>query len=101
MTSNNAFGAHSQTCIVSYVVVTNESNTASYFQEEWNLNCSYADMCSDVAEPSSSITFDFGFSSRSRTFNISPTTSTAGRHLGIGRDYNSNTAFRGVLRHYA
>ena len=42
------------------------------------------------------------FSSRSRTFKtISPTTSTTGRHLEFERDYNSHTAFRGVLRHYA
>ena len=37
-----------RTCIV-VVVVTNESNTASYFPEAGNLNGSYSDMCSDVA----------------------------------------------------
>ena len=31
------------------VVVTNESNTASYFPEARNLNGSNADICSDVA----------------------------------------------------
>ena len=36
-----------------------------------------------------------------RTFTISPTTSTTGRHLGFERDYNYYTAFRGVLRHHA
>ena len=29
-----------------------------------------------------------------RTFPISPTTSTTGRHLGFERDYNYHTAFR-------
>ena len=46
MTSNNAFAA--QTCIVG-VVVTNESNKASYFPEAENFNGSDAGMCSDVA----------------------------------------------------
>ena len=101
MTSSNAFGA--RTYIVG-VVVMNESNMASYFPEAGNLNGSNADMCSDVAGPSSSGSgdlFDFGASSRSRTFTISPTNSTTGRHLGIKRDDNSHNAFRGVLRHYA
>ena len=51
MTSNNDFAA--QTCIV-VVVVMNKSNMALYFPEVGNLNGSNADMCSDVAEPSSS-----------------------------------------------
>ena len=51
MTSNNAFAA--QTCIVG-VVVTNESHMASFFPGAGNLNGSNPDMCSDVAEPSSS-----------------------------------------------
>ena len=51
MTSNNAFAV--RTCIVG-VVVTNESNMASFFPEAGNLNGSDADMCSDVAGPSSS-----------------------------------------------
>ena len=51
MTSNNAFAA--PTCAVR-VLVTNGSNMASYFPEARNLNGSNADMCSDVAGPSSS-----------------------------------------------
>ena len=35
------------------VLVTNESNMTSYFPEAGNLNDSNADMCSDVAGPSS------------------------------------------------
>ena len=50
MTSNNAFAARS--CIVG-VVVTNESNMASYFPEARNLIDSNADMCSNVGGPSS------------------------------------------------
>ena len=83
MTSNNAFAV--QTCILG-VVVTNESNMASSFPEAGNLNGSNADMCSDVAGPSRSGAddlFDFGSSSRSRTFAISPTTSITGCHLGF------------------
>ena len=45
---NNAFAA--RTCIAG-VVVTNESNMASYFPEAGNLNSSIADMCSDMAGP--------------------------------------------------
>ena len=48
--------------------------------------------CSDVPGPSSS-----GLG----TFTISPTNSTAGRHLGFERDYNSHSAFQGVLYHCA
>ena len=51
MMSNRAFAARK--CIVG-VVVTNESNMASYFPEAANLNGSNAGMCSDVAGPSSS-----------------------------------------------
>ena len=36
-----------------------------------------------------------------RTFTISPTTSTTGRHLGFERDCNSHIALQGVLHHYA
>ena len=52
------------------VVVTNESNMASYFPEVKNLNGSYADMCSDMAGPSSSGSGDlFELSDRSnKTF---------------------------------
>ena len=46
MASNYTFAA--RTCIVG-VVVTNESNMASYFPEEENLNGRSADMFSDVA----------------------------------------------------
>ena len=49
MTLNNAFAARK--CVVG-VVVTNESNVASYFPEAGNLNGSSADMCWDVAGPS-------------------------------------------------
>ena len=63
MTSNNAFAA--RTCIV-VVVVTNESNMASYFPEAGNLNGSNADMCSDVTGPWSSGSGDlFELSDRS------------------------------------
>ena len=63
MSSNNAFEVildlfvsttrtmHVQ-CIVR-VVLTNKSNMASYFPEAGNLNGSNADLCSDVAGPSS------------------------------------------------
>ena len=101
MTPNNAFTA--LTCSV-VVVVTNEFNMASYFPEAGNLNGSNAVMCSNVAGPSSSGSedlFDFGSSSRYRTFIISPTASATGRHLGFEHDYYSHTAFRGVLRHRA
>ena len=103
MTSNDAFEARTYINIVG-VVVSNESNMASYFLEAGNLNDSNADMCSDVTGPSisgSGDLFDFRSSSRCRTFNISPTTSNTGRHLGFERDYNSNTVFQDVLRHYA
>ena len=53
---NNVFAA--QTCIV-VVAVTNKSNMGSYFPEAGNLNSSNADMCSDVAGPSSSGSGDF------------------------------------------
>ena len=67
-----AFAA--QMCIVG-VVVTNESNMVSYFPEVENLNGSNADMCSDVGGLSSGGSgdlFDFGSSSRSRTFTFFP-----------------------------
>ena len=51
MRSSNAFAA--STCIVGDVV-TNESNMALYFPEAGNSNGGNADMCSDVAGPSSS-----------------------------------------------
>ena len=77
MTSNNAFAV--RTCIVG-VVVTNESNMASFFPDAGNLNGSNADMCSDVTGPSSSSSSDL-FELSDLVLIISPTTSTAGRHL--------------------
>ena len=41
------------------VVVTHESNMTSYFPEAGNLNGRNANMCSDVAGPSSSGSGDF------------------------------------------
>ena len=61
-------------CIVG-VVVTKESNMASYFPKAGNVNGSNADVCSDVAGPSSSVSGElFYFSScyRSRAFTIFP-----------------------------
>ena len=49
MTSNSAFAT--RTCIVG-VVVTNESNIASYFPKAGNVNGSNANVCSDMAGPS-------------------------------------------------
>ena len=50
------------------VVVTHESNMASYFSEAGNLNGSNAYMCSDVAGPLSSGSGDlFELSERSNT----------------------------------
>ena len=66
-------------------------NMASNFPEAGNLNGSNADKCSDVAGPSSTSPgdlFDFRSSSCSRMFTISPTTSTAGRHLAFECDCN-------------
>ena len=40
------------------------------------------------------ICLSFQVDHRSRTFTVSPITSTAGRHLGFERDYNYHTAFR-------
>ena len=50
------------------IVVTHESNMASYFPEAGNLNGSHADMCSDVTGRSSSGSGDlFELSDRSNT----------------------------------
>ena len=50
------------------VVVTHDSNMASYFPEAGNLNGRNDDMCSDVAGPSSSSSGDlFEISDRSNT----------------------------------
>ena len=54
-------------CIV-VVVVRHESSMASYFPEAGNLNDRNADMCSDVAGPSSTGSEDlFELSDRSNT----------------------------------
>ena len=45
------------------------------------------------------ICLSFQIDHRSRTFTISPTTSTTGRHLGFERDYNSYTAFGTSIGH--
>ena len=85
------------------VVVTNESKTASYFPEAGNLNGRNADMCFDVARPSSSGSGDL-FELTDRSNETDPESlkgaRTTGRHLGFKRDCNSHTAFRGVLRHH-
>ena len=86
MTSNNAFAA--RTCIARVVVYGVVSPLSGILN-------------SSNGSSGSSDLFDFGSSSRSHTFTISPTTSTTGRHLGFERDYNSHNAFRGVLRRYA
>ena len=81
------------------VVVTHESNTASYFTEEGNLNYSNAYMCSDVAGPASNRSGDlFELSNRSNTtyFYYFPTTSTTGVRLAFERDYNYNCLLGGV-----
>ena len=65
------------------VVVTKESNKASYFTEAGNLIGSNADMCSDVTGLKPPGSFDFGSSSRSRTFTIFHLTCTAGRQLAM------------------
>ena len=86
------------------VVITQESNIASYFPEAGNLNGSNVGMCFDVAEPSNSGSGDFlsfWIDHGSRTFTISPTTSATDRHLVFERDYIYHTSFRGVLRHHA
>ena len=86
------------------VVVTHESNMASYFSEEVNLNSCNAYMCYDVARPSSSGLGDLLELQKGqilRTFTIFPTTSTTSVHLGFKRDYNYHSAFRDVLRHHA
>ena len=46
------------------------------------------------------LTLDLALDPASRTFTISPTSSTTGRHFRFERDYKSHTAFRSV-RHYA
>ena len=68
------------------VVVTNESNMASYFPEAGNLNGRNTDMCSDVAEPPSGGTGDlFELSGRSNTtyFYYSPPLATLAAILDL------------------
>ena len=99
MMSNNAFVA--RTCIVG-VVVTSESNMAPYFPEAGNLNGINADMCSDVAGPSSSGSGDclsFQICLDPIFLLFTPLLAPLGHHLGFERDYNSHIAFRDVLRH--
>ena len=60
--------------------------------------------CSYVAGSSSSpqgICLSFQVGQILRTFTISQTISTIGRHLGIERGYSYHTALSGVLRHHA
>ena len=85
-------------CIVG-VLVTNESNMASYFCETRNLNGSNTDMCSDVAGPSAAARatcLSIQIGQIKTLFRIS---STTGRHLGFEHDYSSHTASRGMSRH--
>ena len=100
MTQNNAFAV--QTCIV-VVVVTHESNTASYFFEAVNLNGSQLIcvlMWLGRRVPLRAICLSFQKGQTLRTFTISTTASTTAVHLGFERDYKHHT-FRGVLRHHA
>ena len=79
------------------VVVTHESNMASYILEPGNLKSRNVCLCSDVAGPSSSgsgICLSFQIGQILRTFTISPTSNTTDRHLGFERDYNYHAAFR-------
>ena len=66
-----------------------ESNMASYFSEAGNLNGRNADLCSDVAGPSSSDSgylLELQIGQTLSTFTISPTTSTTDHLLGFERD---------------
>ena len=86
------------------VLVAHESNTASYFFEAVNLNaskliCVLIWLGRRVAARATCLSFQKG--EILRTFTISSTASTTGVHLGFERDYNYQTAFRGVLRHHA
>ena len=65
-----------------------------------NLNGSNADMCSSSSGAGDLFEL-LDRSNETIIFTISPTTSTTGGHLGFERDFNSHTAFRSVLRHYA
>ena len=79
------------------VVVTNESNMASYFPQAGNLNGSNDDMCSDVAGPSSSGSSDsFELSDMSNEAIIllfPPLLALLAAILDFERDYNSHIAF--------
>ena len=79
MTSNTMLSRLERERSIVEVVITNESNLALYFPEAGNLNDSNADMCSDVARPSSSDSGDlFDLSDRSNIsyFCYFPTIST-------------------------
>ena len=82
------------------VVVIHALNMALYFPQAGNLIGSNYDTCSNVAGQlisSSGDLFELSdtpVDNRSRTFTISPTTSTTSRHLGFESDYNYHTAFQ-------
>ena len=101
MMSNNSFTA--QMYIVG-VVVTNESNMVSYFPKEGNLNgvmltCIVMWLGSRVTAWVICLTLDLASDLVLLLF--PPLLSTTGHHVGFNRDYNSHSAFRGVLHHYA
>ena len=99
MMTNNAFAAW--LCIVG-VVVTNKSNLPSYFPEAGDLIGSDVDivflMWLGRWVVALAICLSFGSCFRSRTFTISPSTSTTGCHLGFECDYNSHTAFWSMVQ---
>ena len=85
------------------VVVTNESNMASYFSEAGNLNSSNVDVCFYVAGPSNSglvDLFDFVFSSRSCTFTIAPLLALLAAIMDLSVITTPILPF-GALRYYA
>ena len=84
---------------------TDESNMASYFPEEGNLNGRNTDMCSDVAGPSSSGSGDL-FELSERSNKADPESLNRADHywppsLDFSVTTTPETSFRGVLRHYA
>ena len=86
------------------VVVTHESNTASYLFEVVNLNGSKLIsvlMWLGRRVAARAIYLSILKGQILRTFTISSTASTTGVHLGLERDYNYHTAFRRVLRYHA
>ena len=94
MTKNNAFAA--RTCIV-VVVVTKNSIWRRISPKRGNkiavmLTCVLMWLGRRLA--ARVICLSFQIDHRSRTFTISTTTSTTGRHLGFGREHNYHTDFR-------